>query len=287
MTIDLEEQLSAGMRERAGGLALSGDVLGRATRRHHRRVVTVRAAYAVGVAGLAGVLAAGLTLGAAPQTQNANNAPVVQQQAPALRLAAAAAASDEISYRIRISSGAKGAAPGQVSEGAFDPRTHTGYLRTDNDAGVLTELLIDGTRYVGTEPRPGVHITGTHEAYSRYGQYAGKYERFDGQGVAYSVTADPASLFKALRAAGATTSENPDGRLHFRIEQGPADEHTTVDGDVTLGPDGRIARVAMTGTWESTRKGRLDQGEFFTTLELSDYGLAVTVARPADVVPAN
>jgi thiamine monophosphate kinase len=109
MTTDLEEQLSAGMREHTAGLALSGDVLGRATRNHRRRAATVRAGYALGVAGLAGVLAASLTLGggrgANDPAPKAAPPSVAQAQSPSLRLAAAAAASDDISYRIRLSSG--------------------------------------------------------------------------------------------------------------------------------------------------------------------------------------
>jgi hypothetical protein len=57
------------------------------------------------------------------------------------------------------------------------------------------------------------------------------------------------------------------------------------DGDVTLDGNGRISRVAIAGTWESTIKGRLDKSEFVMTIEFSDYGLPVTVERPAKVVP--
>ena len=64
MSINLEEQLAAGMREHISDLAVDGGaVLGRATRRHRRRTAVIRTAYALGVAGLAGVLAVGLTAG--------------------------------------------------------------------------------------------------------------------------------------------------------------------------------------------------------------------------------
>jgi hypothetical protein len=292
MTIDLEEQLSAGMREHAAGLTLNGDVLGRATRNHRRRVAAVRLGYGLGVAGLAGVLAAGLTLGGggAPR-RDAGTPPAVQMQAPSLRLAAAAAASDDISYRIKLTTTAVGASHALTYEGAFDPRTDTGYVRCVGDAGVLTELLIDGTRYIGTEPLPGRSPAGNHEAYSRYGRYPGTFDRLayglSGTPVVGAATADPATLFKALREANATTSQNPDGSLHFQIRQATNHDATVMDGDVTIGADGRVAKVAITGSWESTVKGRLDRGEFTTTLELSDYGLEVKVDRPADVVPAN
>jgi hypothetical protein len=292
MTNRLEEQLSAGMRESATGLTLSGDVLGRATRNHRRRVATVRLGYALGVAGLAGVLAAGLTLGGGGAAQpDAKAPPATQVQAPSLRLANAAAASDEISYRSKLTLGAPGAPDITTYEGAFDPRTDTGYLRCVRDHGVLTELLINGTRYFGTEPLPGKTPTGVHEAYSRYGEYPGKHEGFSynlsNLPAVSGVTADPASLFKALKEANAEISQNPDGTLHFRIRQEHQDGVTVYDGDVTIGADGRIAKVAIAGTWESTAKGRLDKGAFTMTLELYDYGLDVRVERPADVVPAN
>ena len=74
--------------------------------------------------------------------------------------------------------------------------------------------------------------------------------------------------------------------MHFDYATQDAQGSTTTAGDVTLNADGRIAKVALTGTWQSTAKGRLDTGTFRATLELSDYGVPVHVDRPADVVPA-
>ncbi|WP_444949681.1 hypothetical protein [Micromonospora ureilytica] len=45
-----------------------------------------------------------------------------------------------------------------------------------------------------------------------------------------------------------------------------------------------LSAVALTFTWQSTVKGRLDTGTVTSTLELFDYGTAVTVERPTDVV---
>ncbi|MFI7072595.1 hypothetical protein [Micromonospora sediminicola] len=42
--------------------------------------------------------------------------------------------------------------------------------------------------------------------------------------------------------------------------------------------------MALTVTWQSTAKGRLDKGRFTSTPELFDYGVDVTVKRPTDVV---
>ena len=302
MTIDLEEQLTSGMRERVADAALPGDVLGKAMRHHHRRTAVIRMGYGLGVVGLAGVLAAGVTLsgGSHPGGGSPGGAnPAVQALPASLRLANAATASDGISYRIKLTIGAnatsngvsQGAGFSQTFDGAFDPHAATGYVRTRNDAGVLTELLIDGTRYIGTERAEGTKPTGVHETYGRYGQYSGKYDQLSyglqGNPVLSGVTADPASLFKALREANATVTDGPDGSLRFVYRQTSADGTTVTNGDVTLDGNGRIARVAITGTTETTAKGRLDRSEFTTTLDLSGYGLPVTVQRPADVVPAN
>ena len=291
MNTDLEEQLIETMRHKVDGIALTGDVLERATRRHQRHTTRVRIGCALGVAGLAGALAAGLTLGdGVTPRHDAGKAPAVQTETASLRLVNAAAASDNISYRMRLKTG-KG---GLTYEGAFDPRTATGYVRQPQDDSVMTELLIKGTRYIGGEPPLGTLPPDKgkeHETYGRYAQYPGKYDRLSLYGSADTVLGaaapDPAALFKALKDADATITENPDGTLHFEYATQSKDGSTTQSGDVTVNADGRIAKVALAGTWRSTAKGRLDTGTFTATLELFDYGVAVKVERPKDVVPAT
>jgi hypothetical protein len=291
MNTDLEERLIDSMYHKVDGIALTSEVLGRATRRPRRPTTTVRIGYALGVAGLAGVLTAGLTLGnGATPRQDAGKAPAVQAEPASPRLVNAAAASDNISYRMRLKTGGPG---GLTYEGAFDPRIATGYVRAPQDDSVTTELLINGTRYIGGEPPLGPLSPdkGPGETYGRYGQYPGKYDRLSLYGgpdtVLGAAAPDPAALFKALKNADATTTENPDGTLHFEYTTQSKEGSTTTSGDVTLNADGRIAKVALTGTWQSTAKGRLDTGTFAATLELFDYGVKVKVKRPTDVVPAN
>jgi hypothetical protein len=285
MTTDLEEQLTAGMREQVTGTAMSADVLGQATRRFRRRAATVRVGYALGVAGLAGALAAGLTLGGTSQP-GGGKAPIVQAQPASVRLVNAVKASGAISYRVRLTTDYF------TFEGAFDPRTATGYVRSANDAGILTELLIDGTRYIGTEPpAKGPKPTGEHEAYGRYGRYPGKYDRlsYGGEGgpVLGAAAPDPAGLLEALAKVDAVVTDKGDGTLRFEYTQRTKDGSTFTSGVVALDGAGRIAKVAIGGTWESTAKGSRQAGKFTTTTELSDYGVAVKVERPTDVVPAN
>ncbi|MEU4473875.1 hypothetical protein [Micromonospora sp. NPDC023888] len=206
---------------------------------------------------------------------------------PAMRLVSAAAASENISYRMRLTNSGPG---GLTYEGAFDPRTATGYVRAPQDDSVMTELLINGTRYEGGE-RPLGELPadkGPGETYGRYGQYPGKYDRLslygDGNDVLGSAEPDPAALFAALKRQNATVTENPDGSLHFTYAETGKDGSSSTAGDVTLDGDGRIAKMALTFTWQSTLKGRLDTGTGGSTLELFDYGVDVTVKPPTDVV---
>ncbi|MEV4761126.1 hypothetical protein AB0J89_00665 [Micromonospora chokoriensis] len=206
---------------------------------------------------------------------------------PAMRLVSAAAASENISYRIRLTNSGPG---GLTYEGAFDPRTATGWVRAPQQDSVMTELLINGTRYEGGE-RPlnaPPADEGPGETYGRYGQHPGTYDRLslygDGNEVLGAAEPDPAALFAALKRANATVTENPDDTLHFSYAESGRDGSSSTTGDVTLDRDGRIATVALTFTWQSTAKGRLDTGTSNSTLELFDYGTAVTVERPTDVV---
>ncbi|MFE9202730.1 hypothetical protein [Micromonospora sp. NPDC007230] len=206
-----------------------------------------------------------------------------------MKLVSAATASQNISYRIRLTNSGP---EGLTYEGAFDPRTTTGSVRVPKDDSIMVELLINGTRYEGAE-RPQGKLPadkGPGETYGRYGQYPGKYDRLslysDGNDVLGNTAPDPASLIRALKAANGTITEKPDGTLHFEyaIEHKQEMGSTTTSGDVTLDADGRIAKVALSGTWQSTMKGRLDKGTFSSTLELFDYGVPVKVERPTDVV---
>jgi hypothetical protein len=294
MSTELEEQLLQSMHREADGITLTSDILGRATRRHRRRTTAVRIGYGLGVAGLAGVLAAGLTFGNGTSPgQDAGRPPVVQAEPASMRLANAAAASANISYRMRLQTGSRSGLHGLTYEGAFDPRTATGYVRSPQEDSVQVELLINGTRYMGAEPPLGgpPADAGPHDPYGRYGQYPGKHDRLsldgDPDSVLSAAAPDPAALLKALKKANADTSENPDGTLHFAYTTQTTAGSSAVSGDVTLNADGRIAKVTLAGTWQSTAKGRNDTGTFAGLLELFDYGVEVKVKRPADVVPAN
>ncbi|GIG88020.1 hypothetical protein [Plantactinospora endophytica] len=291
MTTDLEHELIAGMRQEVEGIALTSDVVGAARRRHHRRTILLRSAYAVGVLGLAGVTAAVLTVGGTGQSGSAGQSTVAGATVPRLELVAAVTASENLSYRMRLTTGA--GPSGLTYEGAFDPRTDTGYVRVPQDDSVMTELLVDGTRYVGGEAPQGPlpPDKGPGETYGRYGQYPGKHDRLslygDSDTVLGAAAPDPAALFAALRGVDATVTENPDGTLHFEYASRDDDGSSSTSGDIIRDGNGRIAKVTLTGTWQSSAKGRTDTGSYTATLELFDYGVEVEVRRPADVVPAR
>ncbi|MGS2615600.1 hypothetical protein ACVCAH_13910 [Micromonospora sp. LZ34] len=264
-----------------------GALLDRGRRSRRRRTTTMVSAtcalLALGVASAA-------TVATMPESGRpagtAQEAPRPAPASPQMKLVAAVTASENISYRMRLTY----TDGGLTYEGAFDPRTATGYVRAPQDDSVMTELLINGTRYEGAERPLGKLLAdkGPGETYGRYGQYPGKYDRLslydDFNGVLRAAAPDPAALLKAMKGANATISENPDGTLHFEYATQYRDGSTSTSGDITLDADGRIAKVVLSSTWQSTAKGRLDTGTANATLEIFDYGVQVTVKRPTDVV---
>jgi hypothetical protein len=63
MNLNLEDELTAGLHERAAGVHLTRDVLDAARRRHRRRTTVTRAVAATGTAGLASAVAAAVAMG--------------------------------------------------------------------------------------------------------------------------------------------------------------------------------------------------------------------------------
>lgn len=307
MTTNLEERLAAGMRERVAGLELTGDVLAAATRRHRRRTALVRGAYAAGVVGVVGALVAVATVGTGvPERPGvapgnvAERPPGAGAESPQLRLAAAAEASENISYRVRVTTTSKDRAPADgelpepvseswVTTGAFDPTTATGYLESPYTglrpaiaAGFEHERLIDGVRYIGA-PNGSVGSNG-EIVWSRE---PGRHDRLnfdlalDG---GLGASADPRDLFRALRQSGAKVTETAGGGYHFEVTVTDRRNAIVADsfvGDVTLGADNRIATVAYDRTARANLRGANFTYHLHVVIELSDYGLPVRVEKPA------
>lgn len=279
--IDIEEQLSAGMRERAAGLALTSDVVGQATRRHRRRTALQRTAYAAGVVGLAGALAGAVTLGGpgSPTPPAGRDQPAVASAD--MRLASAIAASESTSYRVKVTNKSITTPGGQptTTVGAFDPATDTGWLRSPctEGPGWNEERLIRGTRYAG---EAGV------DRIVHWKRYPGKYDGLNYDGGldgALSGSASPDELFKALRQAGVTVTETGTGTYHFKVSitnlpEGRASD--VIEGDIRLDARNRVAQVEYERAVEYDSKGRIDATKWTITMELSGYGSPVKVEEP-------
>ncbi|MEH0827772.1 MULTISPECIES: hypothetical protein [unclassified Micromonospora] len=303
MTTDLEEQLTVGMRDEVAGLTFTRDVLGEAARRHRRRTALHRTAFAAGVVGMVGALAAAMTVstgGAAVSPGPVAERPTATTaDTPQLRLAAAAAASENISYRVKVTTTVKDKLPPKdelpepvsaswVTEGAFDPATATGYLdspytglRPVVAAGFEHERLVNGVRYIGG--RDGSAPDNGKIVWSRY---PGRQDNLDYDLAlrgGLTASANPQELFGALRRAGAKVTETRGGAYHFEVEVKDDPSRGVVDrlvGEVTLGADKRIAKVAYDRTASVTR-GEVYTYHLHVVTELSDYGTPVKVKPPA------
>jgi hypothetical protein len=300
MTNFIEEQLAEAMRERVAGIAITTDLVGPTLRVHRRRTVMTRSGYAVGVIGLAGALAVGTLAvngtgsGATPDRQWAAGT----EESPQLRLAAAVAASQGISYRVKstISPRNQPGSPSMVITGAFDPTRATGYVRiAAGDAPPWhEERLVDGDLYTadlthlrpigqGSDqrkpaPSPDERVDWQHDP--------GKHTSlsYDPKTNLLATSADPQQLLDTLTQSGARISQTGPNTYHFDVALPPRKSFTgrtgtgTMTGDVTVGPDNRIATVVYTVT---VRYGTSSTDVLDGTLQLSDYGSPVTVERPA------
>jgi hypothetical protein len=277
---DIETELTAGMRERVARLTPPRDVLEAATRRHRRRTLARRGGYAAGVFALAGVLASGVTW--TVERGPDEDRPAVAAQPPELALAAAVTASQGTSYRIRVTIGSGDPSP-RTREGALDPVTATGYLRYPFDDGsgrYHEDRLVDGTWYVG----------GSTDDESTFKQMPGRRTRLDFGDTLHGVagaSADPNELLEALRERRALIRRTAADAYQFEIvlrEDATVHERLSVSGDVKLDTDGRLASIVYETRHQAMKGSEPVDGRVSTAIELYDYGVAVSVRRPANVV---
>lgn len=250
-------------------------VLARGRRGRRRRAVALATA-SFAVLAVGGIVATSV---APPQKPSP---PVAGTQTPQMKLAAAVVASQNISYRVKVTAGLPSDRGSRgTTEGAFDPETATGTLSsTQPDGGnVYQERLVGGVRFTGCSGCGG-----------KWKQYPGKQDRlaYDKAlgGVAGS-TADPERLFDALRQQGAKITQAGAGSYHFEVvltgESGVVQSDTLV-GDVTLNADKRISKVDYQRTTKVEKKGKTYTDSYLVTVELSGYGTAVKINKPTDVV---
>ncbi|WP_460493034.1 hypothetical protein [Dactylosporangium cerinum] len=293
MTNFIEEQLTEGMRERVAGITITTDLVGQTLRSQRRRTMVTRSAYAVGVVGLAGALAASvLAAGGTGPAATPDRPSVAGAGSPQLRLAAAVSASQGISYRVKntIIVRSQPGSPSMVATGAFDPATTTGYLFfASGDALPWSEQrLVNGDLYTADlvhlrpipsnpkgKPTPSTdqRVDWTHDPGKKYTNFV-----YDLKTDVLSLSADPHQLFDALTKSGAKISQTGPDRYHFEVAIPPRKGLTggTMVGDVTVGSDKRIAKVV----YQATQRFATETAVLDGTLELSDYGSPVTVERP-------
>jgi hypothetical protein len=209
-------------------------------------------------------------------------------QSPELTLMAAVAASDGISYKLKLVTKVKSTpgSPDQVTTGAFDPATTTGFTHTlyDDGPGFDEQRLFKGVRYLGSA---GV------DQKIVWRKVAGRFDSLDFVGDtagSLGASADPAQLRAILRDQGAKVTKTGDRTYHFTfavakkdlLPQSLSDRFT---GDVTVGADKRIATVTYERTlqWGGKAPG-MKPGPpvvMAVTMAFSDYGAPVTVEAPA------
>ena len=286
MSTDLEAELTEGLREHAAGARLSHVVLANATRRYQRHRALRRSGYAVGVLGLAGVLAAGL---AVSQDGSVRDSPQTGRSAadqPAeLRLAAAAQATAQTSYRFTltytISAPAGRIDISSLTEeyaGAFDSATQRGYM-TGLDGNVQIRIvdgefyiLRNGWRKVGRSMSQAIGIIGAR-----------------GSTGADALTADPATLLAKLRNLGTFRHAGREGAVEvytfeYRAPAAPSVVADLVTGRVEVdAASNLITKVTQATKLRGADPDLADKDTitFGTVLTLSDHGLTVTVERPA------
>ena len=288
MTNFIEEELTEGMRERVADITVTTDVVRHTLRAHRRRVVMARTGYAVGAAGLAGALAAGVLT-------TRGIGPAATHDRPQVSLAAAVSASRGISYRVKntITPRSQPGSPPMVITGAFDPATATGYLRFASADGTpwSEERLVDGDLYIGDlihlrpepsqgagnkpAPSPDERVDWTHDPGKKYTSLP--YDDAK-TGVLGAVSANPEELFDMLARSGARISQAGPDTYHFEVAIAPRPNLSDgkAVGDVTVGSDHRVAKVA----YEATMHFATETFVVDWTLELSDYGTPVTAERP-------
>jgi hypothetical protein len=270
----LDAQLASRLHEmvdgEVGAEPPTGILLTRGRRARHRR------AAAVVTASLAVLTVGGVAATVTVQPSTPNRPAVTAAEAPKLQLVAAVAASENVSYQVKVTATSKPVSDtgAETTVGAFDPETATGFLNSSQSTGgvVYLERLIDGVRFVSS--------SGSKD---KWKQYPGKHDRlaYDrALNSAVGASADPKQLFETLRRAGAKVTQNGAGVYHFEVEQAS----DTFVGDVVLGADKRIAKVTYERTSRHEKGGQTSTSTNLVTVELSGYGLPVRVQQPTDVI---
>jgi hypothetical protein len=283
-----DTQLASGLHDIADGEPDSTPptqrLLERGRRARHRR----RAARAgTWLAVLASGTVAAVAIAATPAVHTDRPGVTAEAISPQMELAAAIGNSENISFKVKAtttlqkSNGTYTTPSGTyITQGAFDPATRTGYLRTAD--GSFQSRLINGVKYTSISNG------------DQFVQQKGTYDWLDYDAHvldgALSGSADSRHLFKVLRQAQAKISKTSAGSYHFDATTQSVDSlasyTTRFVGNITLNASKRVAKVtyAWTLTGKMKQGGKVFNRNVKVTLEFSNYGTPVTVQHPASVV---
>lgn len=303
---DLDSQLSMRLHDLAGPEPTSAPPVatllrrGRQARRRRRAVTTLIAMLAAFALGGAAVVVAnpapaprdGATAGTEP-TGEKTGGPTGETtgETPALSLVAAIAASQNLSYKIKINIAVRKVPGRQLSEedqriweyvgekghdviGAFDPETATGFKKAP---GFSEDRLINGVWYMSEKDSRFTRAEGTRRTIHW------------GDPLTVSAgDADPARTLDILRDQG-TTTRTGTRTWHFHLDvpvskQFPMGQ--VIDGDLTVGDDDRVRQIRYEPSYP--KDARDPRGvpvpqngvQHVITIDLFDYGTPVVVQVP-------
>jgi hypothetical protein len=279
--------LESQVAQRLHGLVdgLDGDVPASAILRRGQRARRQRHTLTVVAASVA-LLAVGGGVALAELPSTATHSPnAIGAQAPPAGLDAILTATRSTTYRVyetirtRQVSGAV-----TTVTGAYDPATVTGFLHqpADDGPGFYEERLVHGVRYNGD--------AGTDKIV-HWHQVPGTFTGLDYANESDSAiggTGDPTALLRNLTRSGATVTKTGADTYHFvfvvpakDLEQYALSD--TYAGDITVGPDSRVAGITFDRAVHWFAAGKPDRGpvDILVTIKLSDYGSPVKVEVPA------
>ena len=156
--------------------------------------------------------------------------------------------------------------------GAYDPATNSGYLRF----GRIEQRLVNGVRYWLPD--------GEVKDWFPKSKSGSPFNEWPGELGVFGISVDPQTLLDSMRRHEAKITETGRGVFHFEMtfprgEISGIDITVATNGDVTVGADGRVAKVAYQTDYKRSDRPQLDL-HFATLMEFSGYGAPVMVEKP-------
>jgi hypothetical protein len=309
MTEQLEQRLATGFREYAAGVRLDTDLVGAAAARNRRRTTVRRAMFAGGGIGVAAALSAVLVVGNTGRPPADGQPPPVAEaeagtQAPALKLAAAAQATAQTSFRVRLTRAQsyetgrlKGYSVSEEYDGAFDAAADRGYLR-------VGPSRVRG-KVVGTPAPIELRILGEDVYLGRLdtNSWKRRIPRSDlaevlgtanpaTSSIVNDLTVDPRGVQDMLRHLGTISPAGRSGSgsnavdtytFTYQVKADASIAAHQVTGSVKIGVESHLLAGVTQQTTTVGADPAVADGEpltWRTVIEFADYGTAVHVEKP-------